>query len=241
MRILSRAALIALLSISSLSFAQQIRGDYMESRSADVYVAQCFANGEIGLNGKQALLAWKIDSGSWNGVKLDGLHVAGAVTANATLGDPYDNPYPAKVVMMVDDRATVAQREALVAFAQHQAGQLFDHVISVNAVPMEIEVPDAAIATAHVHGSGVGAHAIFRAGNLARIETRSLNDNDHICGNETTYYPPLTTVESATPAVAVNDEFRGEGLNTDWANHGRRSAYLAHFQVDGSSMARLNQ
>ena len=237
MRILSRAALIALLSIAPLAFAQQIRGDYMESRSADVYVAQCFANGETGLNGKQALLAWKIDSGSWNGVKLDGLQVAGAVTASATLGDPYDNPYPAKVVMMVDDRATLAQREALVAFAQHEAGELFDHVVSVKAVPIEIEVPDAAIATAHVHGGAAGAHAIFRAGNLARIETRSLNDNDHICGNETTYYPPLTTVEQATPAVAVNDEFRGEGLNTDWASHGKRSAYLAHFSVDGEAMA----
>jgi hypothetical protein len=234
MRIPSRAALIALLSISSLSFAQQIRGDYMESRSTDVYVAQCFANGETGLNGKQALLAWKIDSGSWDGVKLDGLHVAGAVTANATLGDPYGNPYPAKVVMMVDDRATPAQRKALVSFAQHEAGELFDHVVSVKSVPMELELPDAAVATAHVHGSGVGAHAMFRAGNLARIETRTLNDNDHICGNETTYYPPLTTVDRATPAVAVNDEFRGEGLNTDWANHGRRSAYLAHFSVENA-------
>jgi uncharacterized protein DUF1326 len=234
MRILSRAALIALLSISSVSFAQQIRGDYMESRSTDVYVAQCFANGETGLNGKQALLAWKIDSGSWDGVKLDGLHVAGAVTANATLGDPYGNPYPAKVVMMVDDRATPAQRNALVAFAQHEAGELFDHVVSVKSVAMELELPDAAVATAHVHGSGVGAHAMFRAGNLARIETRTLNDNDHICGNETTYYPPLTTVDRATPAVAVNDEFRGEGLNTDWANHGRRSAYLAHFTVENT-------
>jgi hypothetical protein len=29
--------------------AQQIRGDFLESRSADVYVAQCFANGEAGL------------------------------------------------------------------------------------------------------------------------------------------------------------------------------------------------
>src|ERR1019366_3547929 len=237
MHFLSRAALVALLSISSLSFAQQIRGDYIESRSADVYVAQCFANGETGLNGKQALLAWKIDSGSWNGVNLDGLQVAGAVTANATLGDPYGDPYPAKVVMMVDDRATPAQSAALISFALHEGGQLFDHVISVKAVPMEIEVPDAAIAMAHVHGSGGGAHAIFRAGNLARIETRSLNDNDHICGNETTYYPPLTTVDRATPAVAVNDEFRGEGLNTDWASHGKRSAYIAHFRVDGGSIA----
>lgn len=234
----SKSLLVALLTFSSVSFAQQIRGDYIESRSTDVYVAQCFANGEIGLNGKQALLAWKIDSGSWNGVKLDGLTVAGAVTASGTLGDPYENPYPAKVVMLVDEQASPAQREALVSFAQHEAGKLFDHVVRVESVPMELAIPDAAIANAHVHGSGVGAHAMFRAGNVARIETRSLNDTDHICGNETTYYPPLTTVERATPAVALSDEFQGDGLNTDWANHGRRSAYIAHFNLDGGEMAR---
>jgi hypothetical protein len=233
-----KSLIVALLTFSSFSIAQQIRGDYIESRSADVYVAQCFANGETGLTGKQALLAWKIDSGSWDGVQLDGLHVAGAVTANATLGDPYGDPYPARVVMMVDDRATPEQRQALVAFAQHEAGRLFENVVSVKPVAMELEIPDAAIEHMHVHGSGVGAHAIFRAGNFARIETRTLNDNDHVCGNETTYYPPLTTVERATPAVAVSDVYKGDGLDTDWANHGRRSAYIAHFSVDGEKMAR---
>ena len=76
--------------------AQQIRGDYIESRSTDVYVAQCFANGEVGLTGNYALLAWHVNEGSWNGVKLDGLTVAAAVRAQATLGDPYGKPYPAK-------------------------------------------------------------------------------------------------------------------------------------------------
>src|SRR5271166_6220263 len=38
--------------------AQEIRGDYIESRSTDVYVAQCFANGEVGLTSNFALMAW---------------------------------------------------------------------------------------------------------------------------------------------------------------------------------------
>jgi hypothetical protein len=37
---------VALLASSFAPQAQQITGDYIESRSADVYVAQCFANGE---------------------------------------------------------------------------------------------------------------------------------------------------------------------------------------------------
>ena len=48
-----KAALFAAaLLVSAVSLhAQQVRGDYIESRSTDVYVAQCFANGEVGLTG----------------------------------------------------------------------------------------------------------------------------------------------------------------------------------------------
>ena len=40
--------LLAVAAVFTLQ-AQQIRGTYLESRSTDVYVAQCFANGEAGL------------------------------------------------------------------------------------------------------------------------------------------------------------------------------------------------
>ena len=83
--------------------ASQIRGDYIETRSADVYTGQCFANGEMNLTGNEALLAWQVKGGSWAGVDLTGLVVAGAVRANAKLGDPYANPWPAKSVVLVDE------------------------------------------------------------------------------------------------------------------------------------------
>src|SRR6266568_4671645 len=71
-----------------------IQGDYVEVRSADVYTGPCFANSEVDLEGKQAILTWKIRNGSWNGVNLDGLSVVAVVQANATLGDRFHNPYP---------------------------------------------------------------------------------------------------------------------------------------------------
>src|SRR5499433_344836 len=84
------------LAFSLCVAAQQIRGDYIETRSADIYTGSCFANGEVNLVGNQAILAWHVESGTWNGVALDGLTVAAAVRARATLGDPYANPYPAQ-------------------------------------------------------------------------------------------------------------------------------------------------
>ena len=56
--------LICLLAGLSISMAaQEIRGDYLETRSADVYTGQCFANGEVNLVGKEAILAWHVQSG----------------------------------------------------------------------------------------------------------------------------------------------------------------------------------
>src|SRR5436853_4019298 len=118
------STLLVVLVISLTAAAQQIRGDYLETRSADVYTGQCFANGEVNLVGNEAILAWHVQSGSWNGVPLAGLSVAAAVRANATLGDPYENPYPAKAVLLVDEQATPQQRTALTAFAQHMGGEL---------------------------------------------------------------------------------------------------------------------
>ena len=217
----------AFLALAASLEAQQIRGDYIETRSTDVYVAQCFANGETGLTGNQALLAWHVQEGSWNGVKLDGLTVAAAVRARATLGDPYGEPYPAQAVLMVDDAANAAQRQALVALAQHEGGKLLENVSRVEYVPVMLEVPD------DLHNG----HAILHAGRLATIVTRPLNHHDHICGNETDYYPPLTKVEHATSAVALTDEFDGNGLGSQWSTHGRRSAYVGSFSEGGVTAA----
>jgi len=208
------------ITFSLLSQAEKISGDYLESRSADVYVAQCFANSEVNLTGDQALLAWHVRNGSWDGQKLDGLTVIAAVKANATIGDPYASPYPAKSVMLVDEQATQAQREALVSFAEHMGGKLVSSVVRV--IPTTIEMN---VLRDHEHHG----QAVLRAGTLAEIQTRPLNEGDHSCGAEVTYYPPLTKLEHSMAAVATTDEYQGPGLGVDWDRHGKRSAFVGSF------------
>jgi hypothetical protein len=210
------ALLVTFLSVA-LS-AQQIRGDYIETRSADVYTGQCFANGEVNLAGKEAILAWHVQNGSWDGVALDGLTIAAAVRARATLGDPYGNPYPAEAVLLVDEQANPQQRAALVHFAQHMGGELLKNV--EETLPAQMEM----IVNHERHGV-----ALLRAGQFATVQTRSLGDHDHVCGNEVTFYPPLTEVSHSMPAVAVTDAYRGPGLGESWDSHGRRSAFVGTF------------
>jgi Protein of unknown function (DUF1326) len=216
---MSKLTLICLLACFTTSMAaQQIRGDYLETRSADVYTGQCFANGEVNLVGNQAILAWHVQSGSWDGVPLQGLTVAAAIRANGTLGDPYENPYPARAVLLVDDQATPRQREALLSFAQHMGGELLNHVEQVIPTQMELAV------NAERHGA-----AMLRAGRFATVQTRSIGGQDHLCGNEVTFYPPLTQLTHSMPAVALTDAYSGPGLGVSWDLHGKRSAFVGAF------------
>lgn len=214
-------SLAALLSLSGVAFAHQIQGEYLETRSADVYTGQCFANSEMNLTGDEAILAWHITEGKWDGVALNGLTVGAAVKANATLGDPYADPYPAKAVLFIDKSATPQQRQALINFAQEMGGKLLSHVVRVVDTRVNMEV-------LRQHG----ARARLQAGNFVTVETRAIGDNDHLCGNESTFYPPLTKTTHAMPAVAMTDQYSGKDLQVSWELHGKRSAFVGTFAQD---------
>lgn len=197
----------------------QIQGEYLETRSADVYVGQCFANGEMNLTGQEAIVAWHITEGQWEGTSLAGLTVVGAIQAQATLGDPYGHPYPAKSVLLVDRQATAEQRQALINFAQEMGGELLRHVVRVIDAPIDMEVAQ------EQHS----ARARLLAGDVVTVETRAIGDKDHLCGNENTFYQPLTQTAHAMPAVAMTDQYRGNDLNISWTLHDKRSAFVGTF------------
>ena len=124
--------------LASSASAQQIYGEYIESRNADVYTGHCFANAEAGLMGDQAIVGWRVSKGEWQGVKLDGLSVVGVAKASGTLGVQSSNPFPAKAVLIVDEKATPEQREALKAFAQEMGGELLKDVVRTEAAPISL-------------------------------------------------------------------------------------------------------
>ena len=211
-----------LMTLSTAAQAQQISGSYLESRNADVYTGYCVANGEMNLAGDQAILAWKVNKGSWEGVTLDGLGVVGVVKAAATLGNVDTNPYPAQSVMIVDEKANAQQRKALVSMAQAMSGQLLINVLRVESAP---------IVVATNHDGGHFSKVTMRAGKFAGIETRAINPNDHLCGNEETFYQPLAKMNHAMAAVAELDQFNGPGLGVSWTLHGKRSAFVGTFAM----------
>jgi hypothetical protein len=122
-------------------------------------------------------------------------------------------------VLLVDRQATPEQRQALINFAQEMGGELLRHVVRVVDTTIDMEVAQGEHST----------RARLQAGDMVTVETRAIGDKDHLCGNEDTFYKPLTQTAHAMPAVAMTDEYRGKDLNTSWTLHDKRSAFVGTF------------
>src|SRR5215213_10070926 len=172
----SLAALCGALVLAGASAAgaAEIRGQYIEARTADVYTGPCFSNAEVLIYGDQAILAWKVTEGSFRGVDLSGLGVAAAIKGTTTFSE--DRPGEARSVLIVDQKATPAQRDALVAMAKALAGDRLAHVEAVKASVLSLTVESHAMgaagttAAAHAaHGMPKAPYASFWAPGLAEI------------------------------------------------------------------------
>ena len=196
-----------------------LRGQYVEARTCEVWTGPCFANADFNLTGKNALMAWHIDKGALNGVRLDGLSVVAVVAAKNTIG--LEQSGPGRTVVIVDKRATPAQREALVRLVKRQGGQLVQNVAAVH---------NAAINLTLCNCDG-GSCAELDAG-VARLKTRCLHtEHDKVCGNESAFYPPLARGVHVRPAAAVEHIFNGTGLRQTYTDYDRRGAYVGTFEV----------
>ena len=215
------SALFLMIAGAAPVFAADISGEYLEARTCDVYTGPCFANGEIGIAGKEAVMAWRIDQGKWEGIDLSGLGAALIIKSNDTLGfggSFYVKPDKIKAVIIVDSKADAEQKAALIHFVKENAPKLADDVVKIEEAPITLT-------NDHLSGRGV-----FTAGKLSKIETRALAKGDCVCSNESVIYPPLAKVENAHAAYTVNMTYAGEGLDRTWSTVNKRSAFLATFE-----------
>jgi hypothetical protein len=210
------AALVTAVLVAPAS-AADISGRYVEARNCDVWAAPCFANAEMNLGGKCGLMAWKVEKGTLADVNLEGLSVAAVISTTDTLG--LQQTGTAKAVLIVDRKASPAQREALIRLARRQGGDLLRNVIAVEIAPIDLTVG----------ACEGGACASLQAGSV-KLETRCVDaKHDKTCGNESAFYPPLARDVTARAAVALEYSFRSKILNQTLKEVDRRGAYVGEF------------
>jgi hypothetical protein len=206
-------------TLSANARAAEITGRYVEARTCDVWTGPCFANADHNLSGKNAVLAWKIEKGSIDGVSLDGLGVVAVLSASNTLG--LEQSGPATTALIIDRRASDAQRNALVKMVRRQGGKLLQNIVAIERADVDLTVCECKNDSC----------AVVTAGK-ASIKTRCIDaDHDKACGNETAFYPPLTSGVRARPAAATEAAYQGGSLPNTWREFDRRGAYVGTFQI----------
>lgn len=221
-----RAALlcsVVLFAATSLAAADSVQGTYVEARTCQVYTGPCFANGEVGSAGKNAVMTWQIDKGTYAGADLSGRCVAVVLKASHTLGfNGLDDADDKKAMVIIDAAADQKASEALKRFALNQLGLPESDVAAVQRADIEMQF-DMDQLTAAV-----------KVGQFAHLETRKARKGDCICSNESAYYPPLTSLTGFVPGVTIEGDVSARSLGTRWSIPDSRTAYLGTFQISDS-------
>ena len=215
-RAILAAALIGL-AISPLAAGGKgaVTGAYVEARTAEVFTGGCIMNSEAETVGKQAVLAWKVDRGSFNGIAIDGLSVVAAVSGDRNLGMQEMGGEKPTVhsAMYVDQRANPAQQLALVAMANELSKGLVGTIVQVSPAP--IQFTD--------HGGEIQVSA-----GPASLDVNKHLTHDPTCG-AMVWFHPLASVDDAAVGMASQHVFTGAALGTKWSDPNKRSAFFGTF------------
>jgi hypothetical protein len=210
------AALVGLAAAPLLAGGKgSVSGEYVEARTAEVFTGGCIMGSEAETVGKNAVLAWKVNQGTFNGVSLDGLTVVAAVAGDRNLG--IDEIGGAKATtrsaLFVDSRANAAQQIALVAMATELSKGIVGTIVQVTPAPIEFA------------NSGHDIHVA--AANVALDVSKEMS-HDPTCG-AMQWFHPLASVDQAEIGVAQQHAFTGSGLGAKWSDPNRRSAFFGTF------------
>ncbi len=192
-----------------------VSGEYVEARTAEVFTGGCIMSSEAEMVGRQAVLAWKVNHGTFNGATLDGLSVVAAVAGDRNLGlqEIGGDKATTRSVIFVDARANAAQQMALVALANRLSKGLVGTVVQVTPAPIQFadQGQEIRVATSQV-----------------ALDVNKAMKHDPTCG-AMQWFHPLAAVDGATIGVADQHVFSGAALGTKWSDPNKRSAFFGTF------------
>jgi hypothetical protein len=205
------------LALGANAFAgESITGAYVEARTAEVFAGGCIMSSEAETIGRQAVLAWRVDQGGFDGQTLDGLRVVAAVSGDRNLGIREiggEAPSYVKAVVYVDQRGTPAQQQALAKLARSLSRGLISEVVAIQPVAIEFTETASSVAV---------------AAGRARLDVRKSIEHGPACG-AMKWFTPFSVVDGANLGTTVAHGFSGQELDVRWSAPNRRSAFFGEF------------
>ena len=205
MRSISVLTALALILTVGFAFATEtptVQGEYIEARSASVYVGACHFGAEFMEGGKEATLVWNIQQGSWNDVSLDGLTVVAVVSAKSNLAIDTETR---KSVLYMDPSTTAEQRTAINDLLTTKQADVLGEVVATQTAALEF--------------TKQGTKYDVTVG-----EVLTLSANRYPCANCTQphqiWYEPLTAIQNAIVGKSEVYHYKDSHLPVTWQQGG---------------------
>lgn len=212
------AALAMVIAVSALVFTSQaenvsIRGDYVEVRTASVFAGACHYNGEVTTTGRDAIMAWNVTSGKWQGVDLTGVRAMAIVSADANLSDT-NGARQSEIV--IDRNASRSQAMAMLNAIREKYATSLGKIVSVRSAPISFDRTGRTYAV---------------AADDAAINVEAM-PNDLCCKMPNlVWYVPLVGLENRKVGYTTKALYTGTAVSDPWARSGENSAFYGSFSL----------
>ena len=209
--------ILALTLITGFAFATEsstVQGEYIEARSASVYVGACHFGAEYVEGGREATAVWNIQSGSWNDVSLENLTVVAVISGKSNLAI---DTKTRKSVLYMDPSTTPEQRAALSDMLTTKYVDVLGRVVATQ--------------TASIEFTKEGTRYDVSVG-----EVLKLSANRYPCAGCTqphqVWYQPLTTIQNAIVGKSEVYRYKDTHLPVTWQQSGtENNVFVGAFSI----------
>jgi len=200
----------AALAFTSRAENTNIKGDYVEVRTASVFTGACHFNGEVVTTGREAIMAWNFASGRWQGTEISGLKAIAVVSADENL----ENVNAARrSEIILYSAANHDQKVAMLEALKNKYAATLGEIVSVRSAP---------IAFKHEGKSYQVASA------EAAINVEAM-PNDLCCRQPNlVWYSPLVQLSGRKVGYTLKAVYSG-AVGDTWERDGENSAFYGSF------------
>jgi hypothetical protein len=215
MRLALLGAALVLAAAGRATAAPAVSGDYLEARTANVYIGACHAGSEHGTMGREAVLAWHVRDGAWNGTDLAGQKAVVVLAGDENLAR---DDVKRTSVLYLDKSASPAQRVAMEAMLRARYGKALGAVQNTLAAPITLVESE-------------GSYRL-RVGDAVRLDVSKEASRTCCTMPMEVWYQPFVPVQGSRIGYTAMNAFQGAQRMPSWSRVGQNSAIFGAFSVE---------
>lgn len=195
--------------------SSEIRGDYVEARSAHVYTCGCLYSGEMVTGGKEAILVWHITSGEYQGIPLSSLKIAAVIVGEQHLGV---DGTARRTVLYFDGLSSNVDQQAILELWRREYAKILGKIIAGRPASIRIEKR--------------GETESIEISGMARLEVRKARLPQDAHPGSSLWYGPFTDLGDPSLITALLYEYWGNEFQRQWREFSPGiSGFMGHFSI----------